>query len=142
VHGEEGPVVGREVGERAAEVEALDADRRVAAGVAGCLDVDLDDRPVTAAEELAGLVRGHREEPRADTVGVPQRAELAPGDEPGRLDCVFGQLPVAAGDEGDPGHVGVVGRDQPGERCLVARPRERDQGGDCRTAHRLAVHTL
>ncbi len=97
---------------------------------------------MAAAEELAGLVRGHREQPRPDPVGVAERVELAPGDEPGRLDGVLGELPVAAGGEGDPGHVGVVGRDEPGEGRLVARPREGDGRGDRRTAHRLTVHTL
>ena len=142
VHGEQGAVVGREVRERPAEVEALDAGRRVAAGVAGDLDVDLDDRTAAPADDLAGLVGGHREQPRSDPIRVPQRVELAPGDEPGRLDRVLGQLPVATGHEGDPGHVGVVGRDEPGEGRLVARPRELDRGGDRLTAHHLTVHAL
>ena len=128
--------------ERTAKVEALDAVRRVAAGIAGRLDVDLDDRTAAPADDLAGLVGGHREEPWSDPVGVPQRVELAPGDEPGRLDRVLGQLPVAAGHEGDPGHVSVVGRDQLGEGRLVAGPRELDRGDDPLTAHHLTVHAL
>ena len=142
MHGEERAIVGREAGEGPAEVDALDAGRGVSPGVARDLDVDLDDRSVTAADELAGLVRGHREEPRADPIGVAQRAELAPGDEPGRLDGVLCQLPVAAGDKSNAGHVGVVGRDQRGKGRLVARARERDRGGDCRTADRSTVHAL
>jgi len=66
----------------------------------------------------------------------------SPRDEPRRLDGVGGKVAVAAGGEGDPGHVGVVGRDQLGEGRLVARPGEGDRGSDCRTAHRLTVHTL
>jgi len=89
------------MGQRPAEVDALVAGRRVAPGVAGNLDVDLDDRAVAAAEELAGLVRGHREQPRPDTFGIAKGAEPAPGDEPGRLDRVLGELTVPAGNEGN-----------------------------------------
>jgi len=124
------------VRERSAEVDALDPGRRVSRSVARGLEVNLDDRAVAAAEELARLVRGHREQPRADAVRVAQRVELAPGNEPSRLDRVLGQLPVAARDEGDPGHVDVVGRDELRKGRLVARPRERDR----RTAHRLTAH--
>lgn len=142
MHGDEGPIVRRDARQCPAEVEALDARRRVVPVVAGSLDVDLDHRPAAAAQELAGLVRGHREEPRTNSIGIAQRMELAPGDEPSRLDGVVGEVAVAADGEGDPGHVGVVGRDQPGEGRLVARPRERDRRGDRLTAHRLTVHTL
>jgi hypothetical protein len=74
--------------------------------------------------------------------GIAERAELPPGNEPGRLDGVPGQLAVTAGHEGDPGHVGVVGRNQLGEGCLVTRPRELDRRGDRLAAHRLTVHVI
>ena len=130
------------MGERAVEVEVLDAGRRVALGVAGGVEVDLDHRPVAPAEDLAGLVRGHREEPWSDAIGVAQRVQLAPGDEPGRLDRVLGELGIPAGDERHPGHVCVVGRDELGEGRLVARPRQRDGRGGSPTTQGLTVHAL
>ena len=139
---QDGAVIVRETGKGPPEVDAFDAGRGVAPGVAGDLDLDLDDRAVAPAEELAGFVGRDREEPWPDPIRVTQRMELAPSDEPGGLDGVLGQLTVAAGHEGDPGHVGVVGRDEIGEGRLVARSRERDRRGDRRTTHRLAVHTL
>ena len=61
--------------ERPAEVDALDAVRRVAPGVAGSLDVDLDDRAVAAAERAGGP---RSRSPRATTDG-PGRDPAASG---------------------------------------------------------------
>ena len=80
---------------------------------------------------MAGLVGGDRHEPRPEVVGLADGPQLAPGDEPGRLHRVEGQVLLAADAVGDADHVRLVGRHDSGERGLVP--------GDCllqRRGHR------
>jgi len=57
--------------------------------------LDLDDRsPVLATHGLAGLVGRHREQPGLQALGVSDGAELAPGDRPGRLGRIVGDVLV------------------------------------------------
>ena len=83
---------------------------------------------VPAAHELAGLVGRHRVEPGAQPLGVAQRAQLAPGDRPGRLGGVLGDLLVPGHDVGHPDQVAVVRVDDPREGHLVAGDRLLDGG--------------
>jgi hypothetical protein len=88
----------------------------------GTAEVDLDHGadPLVAAE-LARLVRGDGDQPGLQSIRIPQRAQLAPRDRPGRLDRIVGDVLASAGhDVGDADHVRVVRGDDPGERDRVA----------------------
>lgn len=93
-----------------------------------------------AAQRLARLVGGDRGQPRPDAGRVADGAELAPGDRPGGLRRILGELLVAGDDVGDPDEIGVVGRDDAGEGDLVPgagpfddveREQGRRDGGRC-----------
>jgi hypothetical protein len=72
----------------------------------------------------ASLARD-RHEPRPDSIRIAQASELAPGDQPGGLDGFIGEVEVTADHKADPGHVVVIGADDPREGSLVAGSRER-----------------
>ena len=72
-------------------------------------------------------------------LGIADGVQLAPGDRPGRLDGLLGQLGVAArDDEADAAHVGVVGVHDAREGDLVAARGEAHQ--PCRGFARAARH--
>ena len=98
-------------------------DRRQGRGVG---HGKLDDGPApSTADEQASLVGRDGYEPGAEPAGVAQATELPPDDRPGRLDCLIGDVEVAADHETDPGHVVVVGLDDPREGSFVAGGSER-----------------
>lgn len=63
----------------------------------GCVRPDLDVGATPAlANEVASLVRSHRDEPGLESLRLAQGTELLPGDRPGGLDGVVGKGLVAA----------------------------------------------
>jgi hypothetical protein len=88
---------------------------------AGVGDIDLADPLATlSTHQLSRLVGRNRHQPRSQPRGFAQRGELSPGDRPGDLDRVLGQILIAADDVRDPGHVVVVSADDSCEGVSVA----------------------
>ena len=95
-------------------------------GVARVGQRKLDDRPApSTTDKLTRLVGRNGHQPWAQPIRLPQAAQLAPDDWPGRLDRLIGDVEVAADHETDPGHVVVVGLDDPREGSFVAGGSER-----------------
>ena len=102
--------------------------RGIAEATGGVGHRQLDDAVAASpADRLARLVGGDRHEPRPESVGLAQVAELAPGDEPGGGDRLVGEVGVAADDEAHPDHVVVMRGHDPREGRLVAIRRLTDE---------------
>jgi hypothetical protein len=107
-------------------------------------DADLDDNvPTLLPHQLTGLVRGDTDQPGPKAIGIAKGLELPPGLRPGRLDGVLGEVLIAADDEGDAGHVVVVGADDPGQGIGVpGRGLGHGRGRDRRPETQVTHHAL
>jgi hypothetical protein len=123
-------VIGLHASQSVAQVDITRVGSWIAAG-RGVITSDLDLEHSTTApatRDLTSLVNGDRDEPRPQAFGLAQRGELAPGDWPGRLNSLFGELGVASGDhEADTAHIRVMGIHDPSEGNLVAVRGESNQ---------------
>lgn len=105
---------------------------------------DLDDGVSSLpTDQLPCLVGGNTHQPRTEAIWVPQRAQLAPRDRPGRLDRVLCHVRIAADDKADARHVIVVGADDPCQRSSapgrgLRHGRRCDAHLDCQ----LACHAI
>jgi hypothetical protein len=134
----------RESAQGDCEIRQGGAGRRIGLGRSDIGNLDLD-HPVAslaalATEDLAGLVRGDRHQPRPQALGFAQGTELAPGDRPGGLDRILGRVLIATDDVADPGHVVVVGAHDAGEGIGVTGRgvgdgRRHDASGDRQLTH-------
>ncbi len=131
-HREQRAVVRLEAGQDTGEVHQADAIGRIRirGGIQGRADVHHNVAP-PAADGLAGLVGGDRDQPCPDLPVVPQGREPAPRDGPRSLDGIARHLRVAADRVRDLGHRRVVADDEPLEGNGITACRKGDGRVDC-----------